>query len=390
MSTERRRCPLKPQRSGAEIFVGKKGASGAVRSLSAGNGGSEMVLLYLVAMKPTPTWTLPFLPSHGSVWLHGTAWTLYLSLIVYMATANGTPVLLAHPSVHLVGQVIIFYVNYGYFIPRFLGRMKIARFLLFNLGCIFLLEMTTIQLYHALRSWYLGPSITAFPLTYTNQLVLRFFELVFCVVLAAMVRFTGDWFVHQQKAKDLENTQLRTELSFLKSQLNPHFLFNSLNSLYALSLRQAPETAQGIMHLSQLLRYMLYETNEERIALSKEIEIIRRYLDLQKLRLPTHFSIQFAVNGPVEPVQLEPLLFVPIIENIFKHGESPVFIRVDISERFIQMCTTNRIRSRKSEGVGGIGLNNLRRRLKVLYPNRHQLMLEEKDETFFTTLVLNR
>ncbi|GAB3936118.1 histidine kinase [Larkinella terrae] len=321
--------------------------------------------------------------------MHGTAWALYLALIVYMAASNGTPVLLAHPSIHLLGQLVIFYANYCCFIPRFLGRMHIARFLLFNLGSIFLLEITTIQLYHTFRTWYLGPSITPFPLTYSNQLVLRFFELVFCVILAAIVRFTGDWFTHQQRAKGLENMQLRTELSFLKSQLNPHFLFNCLNSLYALSLRQAPETSQGIMHLSQLMRYMLYETNEERIALSKEMEIIRRYLDLQKLRLPAHFSVQFDVNGQTEPVQLEPLLLLPIIENIFKHGDSPVFIGVDISERLVRLRTTNRIRNRKPEGVGGIGLANLRRRLNVLYPNRHQLKLEEKDGIFFATLVLN-
>ncbi|WP_138994235.1 sensor histidine kinase [Larkinella sp. C7] len=338
-------------------------------------------------MNITPQWS--FRQTHWSAWLHGAIWALYVAVIVYVAAYHGTPVLVSHPSVHLLGQMAIFYLNYGYFIPRFLGRMHLTLFLLFNLGSIFLLEVTTIQLYHSLRAWYLGPIISDFPLSYPNQLVLRFFELVFFVILAGIVRFTGDWFINQRKAKELENVQLRTELAFLKSQLNPHFLFNILNSLYALSLRQAPETSQGIMHLSQLMRYMLYETNEERIILSKEIEIIRRYLDLQKLRLPAHFSIQFDVNGEVGLIRLEPLLLLPIIENIFKHGDDPVGIQVDVTDRFVQMRTVNRLRNRKPESVGGIGLANLRRRLNFLYPNRHQLVLEEREGSFFTTFLVN-
>ncbi|QHV95377.1 sensor histidine kinase [Spirosoma endbachense] len=337
-------------------------------------------------MKPARSRPFFLRQTHWSTWLHGIVWLLYVVFIVYVAAYQGIPVLLAHPSVHLLSQLVIFYLNYCYLIPRVLGRMNIARFLVVNLISILLLEILFIQLYHWLRAQYLGSAITTFPLPYSTQFVLRFFELILFVVLAGLIRFTGDWFIHQQQAKELENVQLRTELAFLKAQLNPHVLFNILNALYALSLRQAPETSQGIMQLSQLMRYMLYETNEERITLSKEIEFIRHYLDLQRLRLPAHFSIQFEVDGPTEQIRLEPLLLLPLIENIFKHGDFHASIHIVVQEGSLQMRTCNGIRTNQVKSVGGIGLTNLRRRLAFLYPDRHQLALEEKDEQLWTNL----
>lgn len=203
-----------------------------------------------------------------------------------------------------------------------------------------------------------------------------------------MVRFTVDWFSFQQKTRDLENSQLKTELAFLRSQLNPHFLFNTLNSLYALAIKRSADTPGGIMQLSQLMRYALYETNEERVNLSKELEMIANFVELQKLRLPLDFPVDFEVKGNVEQVWIEPFLLMPLVENMFKHGAKFAAISVSVDEGSLTLLTSNGVQQPVAGAPGGIGLDNLQRRLAHLYPGRHQLYFGKTQGHFDTHLVL--
>lgn len=329
-----------------------------------------------------------FLPTHLPFLLHGVGWLLYILLIIYVSNYQGVDFVVGHPSIHIFAQAAIFYLNYCYLVPLLLPNKKLPRFLLFNALGITLLTAVFIPAYHWLRNWYVGPSATPFPLTYSEQFSLRSFELLLFVLIACVVRFTVDWFSFQQKTRDLENSQLKTELAFLRSQLNPHFLFNTLNSLYALAIRRSPGTPDGIMQLSQLMRYALYETNEERVDLSKELEMIENFIELQKLRLPLDFPIHFEIKGNVGQVSIEPFLIMPLIENMFKHGADFAAISVTVDEFSLTLLTSNGIRLPVGNSPGGIGLDNLQRRLSHLYPGRHQFNIEKTQDLFETHLSL--
>ncbi|WP_176884964.1 sensor histidine kinase [Dyadobacter soli] len=320
--------------------------------------------------------------------LHGMGWLLYIVLVIYVSNYQGVDFVVGHPSIHIFAQAAIFYLNYCYLVPSLLPGKKLPRFLLLNVLGITMLVVVFIPAYHWLRNWYIGPSAAPFPLLYSEQFSLRSFELLLFVLIACVVRFTVDWFSFQQKTRDLENSQLKTELAFLRSQLNPHFLFNTLNSLYALAIRRSPDTPDGIMQLSQLMRYALYETNEERVNLSKELEMITNFVELQKLRLPLDFPVHFVVKGKVDQVWIEPFLMMPLIENMFKHGAEFASISVSVDACSLTLLTSNGIQLPVGNGPGGIGLDNLQRRLSHLYPGTHQFYFGKTQDHFDTHLSL--
>jgi two-component system, LytTR family, sensor kinase len=326
------------------------------------------------------------LPRFTPVLMHCVAWFLYLALIIYVNNYQGLNFVAGHPGIHIFAQAIIFYFNYEYCIPSVLARKRPLKFLFLNVVAAIALVLVFIPGYHLLRNYYLGPGANPLPLSYPEQFTLRFFELLLFVVLACIIRFSVDWFQFQQRARDLENSQLKTELAFLRSQLNPHFLFNTLNALYALAIRQAPETSAGIMQLSQLMRYVLYEANDGRVDLSREVEMIENFLELQRLRLPLDFPLHFEVNGKTSDVLLEPLLLLPLIENIFKHGADFVRIILTVTDIELVLHTENGVNTTATQTNGGIGLVNLQKRLAYLYPGHHQLSCGFNDNIYIAIL----
>lgn len=156
----------------------------------------------------------------------------------------------------------------------------------------------------------------------------------------------------------------------MKAQINPHFLFNSLNNLYALSLRQAAETPDVILRISEMMHYLLYETNAEMVPLEKEIEMIRAYVAMHEMRGKSGEGIQFGTPGNLQAVMIQPLLLLPLVENVFKHGPSPIAIEVSLAGNVLRIYTENKLRAAGPELSGGVGIANLRRRLALLYPPR--------------------
>lgn len=329
----------------------------------------------------------PF-PAHLPIWAHAVIWLLYLMLALYMNYLHGVDFLAGYPSIYILAQAAMFYANFNYLISILLAQRKFALFVALNLLLAAGLVTIFIPAYHGLRDWAAGAVADPFPLPYGEQFVLRFCELLLVMLLACLARFAVDWFAFRQKTRDMENVQLRTELAFLRSQLNPHFLFNTLNALYALSIRQSPDTSDGIMQLSQLMRYALYETNDERIDLSKEIEMAGHFIELQKLRLPLDFPIDFEIRGEINGITIAPFLLMPLIENMFKHGTEFASISLKAAENSLTLITVNGIRKPTRDEPGGIGLTNLRRRLSHLYPGKHFLVVESDAGRFQTTLTL--
>jgi two-component system, LytTR family, sensor kinase len=198
--------------------------------------------------------------------------------------------------------------------------------------------------------------------------------------------FTREWIRNERLKRQLIETQLTTELNFLKSQVNPHFLFNTLNNLYSIAQKSGNEQLEtGIYKLSGLMRYVIYETSEAKVPLAKEIEYIHDFIGLSKLRfIAEEVRVNFLVEGPVNNVLIAPMILIPFVENAFKHGvkiESSSEIDVIVkagSDKIVFECINDVHNVRKTtEQHAGIGLENVQRRLDLLYPGKHTLNIDK-------------
>jgi LytS/YehU family sensor histidine kinase len=204
--------------------------------------------------------------------------------------------------------------------------------------------------------------------------------------------FFKQWFEKDRLADKLEKLNIETELKYLKSQINPHFLFNSLNSVYALTLAKSDKAPEVILKISEILRYILYEGGEKVVGLKKEIEYIGNYLELEKIRFGNRLEIKLEIIGDSSGKEIAPMIFLPFVENSFKHGvnsnigNSFVFINFDIYETGLNFEIKNNLPSHKpSESPdyqGGIGITNVKKRLNLLYPGKYTLAIEESEKTY--------
>lgn len=195
-----------------------------------------------------------------------------------------------------------------------------------------------------------------------------------------------------KKEESIKAQQSIAELSLLKSQISPHFLFNVLNSLYALSLKTSKETPDVILKLSDILRYSLYETQEKEISIDKEIHILNTYIDIERLRMPSNASISFDCNEVKDSITIAPMLLLPLIENAFKHGtdstigDSYISVVLYCDSKMLKFECQNSFKEQAMKDFGGIGIENIQKRLQLLYPARHQLKIEKDTATFTVTL----
>jgi two-component sensor histidine kinase len=231
-------------------------------------------------------------------------------------------------------------------------------------------------------------NITHYPSSYFA------FVLVFAVGLAATS--IQEWLKSEDTKKEMEHEKLNTELSLLKSQINPHFFFNTLNNIYSLAIIKSDETASSILKLSSIMRYVLTETEQKYVPLANEIEFLQNYINLQSVRLTDKVNLVFDVQGDIDGKQIAPLLFIPFVENAFKYGVSTV----DSSEIIIRLSTTHNtvhffvqnsiVKGAKQSTVNtGIGIVNVKRRLELLYPAKHSLTIDEKPNQYTANLEIN-
>lgn len=213
--------------------------------------------------------------------------------------------------------------------------------------------------------------------------------------VSTALKVYAEWKKNEDLRIVTEKEKINSELQFLKTQLNPHFLFNSLNTIYSLSVKNSSDTPEAIMNISELMRYMLYEANREKVPLNKEISYLKNYVQLQRLRLSTEAKVKLKVNGDPEGKAIAPLLFIAFIENAFKYGtdfqgNTEIKINLDVSEESIDLYVLNIIGAHQSkEGSSGVGIANVKNRLNLLYPNRHQLDITNDGEYYKVHLHLN-
>ena len=212
------------------------------------------------------------------------------------------------------------------------------------------------------------------------------------VLLSGTIRLGLSFIKNQNEKKLLENANLNAEVNFLKSQINPHFLFNTLNGIYSLAHNRSAQTEEAILKLSELMRYVLYESGAETVELAKDIQYITNYIDLQRLRISSKVTVNYEVRGNLQG-RIAPLLLISFIENAFKHGlsyvhSSSIHILITVFEETLTLLVENPI-IEKNSFVGGVGLKNVIRRLDLLYPQRHSLDIVDNGRMHVVNLKLN-
>ncbi|RAJ08521.1 histidine kinase [Chitinophaga skermanii] len=288
-------------------------------------------------------------------------------------------------------NISVFYLNLLYIVPRYMKRRKFWILVI----CWLLL----IPFYGTIRymvAQVMVPFTPSFKgsLTYGREIFQSVFTTGFFVGLSTAYVFVADWFKNEKVKEQLVNAQLKAELSFLKTQINPHFLFNTLNNIYTLAYQKSDKTPDAIMHLSELMRYMLHDSNEERVVLHQELHFIEQLIHLQSLRVNGDMQLQFRQSGDLYKHRIAPLLLISFVENAFKHGvvndpANPMVIDLQVQDHQLHFSTTNKIHHGYKDAVGGIGLANVQRRLDLLYPNKHTLTITQDDNYYHTQLQIN-
>ncbi|MEM7102708.1 MAG: histidine kinase [Bacteroidota bacterium] len=292
--------------------------------------------------------------------------------------------------------LFLVYTNLKVGIPYFLGKGRSLIYLFFSI---------TIILFSILINQFSFNTIidVLFP-EYFFISEFNFWELggfmITYLVASSLLKLSKAWFQVTEAKEALEaikKEKTQAELSALKLQVNPHFLFNSLNSLYSLALYQDVKTPELILRLSNAMRYMLYESNGDKVMLKNEIDYLDNYIELQRIRTDDSADIRFEVNGAIDNQKIAPLLLIPFIENGFKHGikgetdKAFIHIQLKIEGEYVYMSVENNVGETDldvSTDYGGIGLKNVKRRLELMYPSRYNLEIKEDNPTFRVTLNL--
>jgi sensor histidine kinase YesM len=304
-------------------------------------------------------------------------------------------------KLHLFYLPVVFAASYFtlyFLIPKFLQQRRYFYFILLLLVSAFIFSVIQrINIYLIVIPLYFPQMLEKFQF-FSFDLVFRILKIYPPVILATSIKLFMEWYQDQQIFQQLAKEKLEAELKFLRSQIHPHFLFNILNSLYALTLKKSEKAPEVVLKLSELLNYMLYDCNAAFVSLNKEINLINDYIDLEKLRYGDKLKIEFNLKKSKSDNQIAPLLLLPFVENSFKHGVSKKvsdkWIKIDLSinENKLLLKIINSKNSNQTENdqdyTEGIGLLNVKRRLDLLYEDKHHLEINENETEFEVYLQL--
>lgn len=302
----------------------------------------------------------------------------------------------------LVGKIALTYWTLNFLFPRFFRQKKYLLFaVLFILSLIVAtLLQRTINLFiyypYIYRPFFdegIKLDFTFWAFTLIIQTLLITYP---PVIIALCVKAFYEWYQDQRRLKETEKEQLYSELKYLQAQIHPHFFFNTLNNLYGLALAKSDSAPVLILKLSDLMRYMLYETNVSSVPLEKEIHHLQNYIELEKIRYKNNFDIFFKQRGDIHETNIAPLLLLPFVENAFKHGFSEsmkdawISIDMDATEDIFSFNVENSVpvNGENNDVEKGLGLKNVTRRLDLLYPDNYQLTIDKKDHLFSINLSL--
>jgi sensor histidine kinase YesM len=329
---------------------------------------------------------------------HGIGWFAFFAILVILQLQAGEysfGLVLLNELITVSVFAIVVYTNLFFLFPLYLkpGRYWVYLAALVGLSVIF----TPMEL---VIKYFLFSYRESIQIDLLNNMEAYFLGNFLIGGVSSVGKIMTDWLAENRKKQEVQNETMQSELRFLKSQINPHFLFNTLNSLYALTLKKSDKAPDIVIKLSEMMRYMLYECNEPEVPLRKEINYLQNYLDLERLRQRDGIDITLDVQGPVVDQQIAPLLLIPFLENSFKHGINAairggfVHATLTVEPRTIHFDLENSkgsVLPRSPDATrpsGGIGLVNVRRRLELLYPDRYELEIAETPATYAIHLKL--
>lgn len=287
--------------------------------------------------------------------------------------------------------ISIFYINYFILIPKYLFTKKYGLYFILlavAIGCNSLLsglifKVTDLNIHKIAEDYPIIESIK--PIIKVNGLLMLIVAIVTSTLLAVNSRL-----------KETEEEKFSAQIASLKSQINPHFLFNTLNNIYATAINTSPQTADMVDKLSEMMRYTMRDTQKDLVSLEDEVNYIDNYIELQKVRLDKRVKLEYEYKGDFSQYQIAPMLLIPFIENAFKHGvnaeqRSQIRIELSMKESELHLVVSNRkveLQKETSEH-SGLGIENTKHRLQLLYPLRHLLSINETERDFLVSLHMN-
>ncbi|HEX2935938.1 MAG TPA: histidine kinase [Bacteroidales bacterium] len=354
--------------------------------------------------------------------LHISLWAIYFLLSYIFLKSYWVNIKPDFLLGDMVIYMIIFYVSYLVLIPLLLFRRKTLLFIL----CLLPLFFGAFYMKKEFRRWHFQkivkeemhrapeagaggreyripgrPPATGMRApgqwnSFFTARDLSAFTGILVVFLAALSISSIERWRKDEKAKsEREKERTTAELKYLKQQINPHFLFNSLNSIYSMTISHPSPASDAILKLSSILRYMLYAADNEKVSLRNELEVVENYLELQKLRLTNKVTVNFSMEVSDEHFEIEPHILIPLLENAFKYGadnitESFIDIGIVIRDEKLDFTVRNKIVLRPtSDQDSGIGIKNIARRLELVYPQQYKFRIHEKDDIFTVNLIIN-
>lgn len=290
-------------------------------------------------------------------------------------------------------QIIEFYICYLWVYPRFLKKGKTSQLI----GGIVL----TIAIFIALRylieevlylKWF-GFHNYAEGTTVRHYISDNIYWSLAYIVVPAAVYGIEQSFKSEQVNRKLKEEVVKAELSFLKSQINPHFLYNTLNYVYSLAIPVSDKLANAVLRLSDLMRYTLNDSPDGKVSLDKEVGYLESYVELFKMRFEPNFFVSFSTEG-ISDQKIASLILIPFVENAFKHGvvndeKQPVRIKLKVQQKRLSFEVSNKISHAQKDHSSGVGMVNVHRRLDLIYPDQHELLISNNGNTYKSTLILN-
>ena len=293
-------------------------------------------------------------------------------------------------------HIILVYFNIYYLMPKLIPKRVGSYILLFAVSVLAITlirigityELVTTEIFKESRT----VETELFNLRYV---VATFIGEVYVVGIVTAINMTINWVKFQNKESEMQKNQLETELAYLKTQIQPHFFFNTLNNLYSLTLDKSDKAPETVLKLSELMSYVIYEASENSVSLTNEINHINNYIDLEKLRYDDRLELSFDISGQISEIEVPPVIFLPFIENCFKHSSKttgdniPISLKIKVTDKWLEFICLNKV----NEAVNGakiqdkvahkgIGLKNTERRLKLRYNQNYELKYGQVENEF--------
>ncbi len=298
-----------------------------------------------------------------------------------------------NPTVNILTTILpigFYYFNYYLLIPLLFLRKKTFAYILSVIGCLAVIILFSVICSYLFND-HSGNTSRQMPPIFVHSILL--FVVVLFVSLG--LRMNAEWKKTEEEKAKIEKEKLNAELSYLKAQVNPHFLFNTLNVIYTLATLKSEQTAEAVMKLSKLMRYVILDAHTPFVLLEKELGYVGNFIELHRLRLANNNEIDYRISGNPQGLQIVPFILIPFVENAIKHGTSAIetmkiSIEIELFENELHFTVKNNKLNTKSESQNstGVGIENTRKRLEMIYNKKSSLQINETDKTYEVKLNL--